>query len=167
MSQYPSRSNPREDVRRHNANCGPTSVAMIARAFGAIRPTRAQVDDTIETVRKRGGMPRDQTEGTSVAQLARAARTYGLDADVLGCRGTAAIQKELARGRLVIAHVVPRYLWPNTDTGHYTVVTAIRGGKVYLDDPANPQGPMTVSVRAFNRAIADRGTYVMVSIGAR
>lgn len=165
ISQYPSRSNPREDQRVQNANCGPTSVAMVARAFGRLKITSKQADNAIEAVRKRGDMGRDQTDGTAIFQLARAARSYGLEAVAKPSPDLAAINAELQAGRLVIAHVVPRYLWPSTDTGHWTVVTAIKHGRVYLNDPANPAGPMSVDAAAFMAAIARRGTYRMLSVG--
>lgn len=72
---------------------------------------------------------------------------------------------EIAKGRLPIVHVRPRYLFPGTDGGHYTGVTAVRDGKVYLNDSASKTGPIVSSEAAFNEAIRGRGTFAMISAG--
>lgn len=167
ISQYPSWSNPREDAPG-NGNCGPTSVTMIAKAFGKIKPTANGADAAIEESRRRIGESRSEYNGTSVAGLARGARSYGLDADVLWNANISKMKKELAKGRLLIAHVIPSYLNPNTrSTGHYTTVYAIRNGKVYLNDPARPAGPVAVSEKAFMEGVRRRGTYAWISVGSK
>ena len=45
ISQYGSKSNPNEDLPgSDNGNCGPTSLTMVAKAFGKISPTAEQAD---------------------------------------------------------------------------------------------------------------------------
>lgn len=168
ISQYQSTFNTREDAPR-NGNCGPTSLTMVAKAFGKLDVTAASANAAIEDTRKRMGAGTSQDseyEGTSYAQLIRGAQSYGLQAreehgklDV--------IKAELAKGRLVIAHVIPSYLNPDTRSrGHYAVVTKVEGGKVHLNDPARSAGPVVVSEAAFLEGQRRRGTYGMVSIGA-
>ncbi len=164
ISQYPSWSNPREDAPG-NGNCGPTSVAMIAKAFGKIRPSARGADAAIEDARRRVGESRSEYNGTSVAGLARGLRSYGLHTEQLWRINISKMKSELAKGRLLIAHVIPSYLNPNTrSSGHYTTVYAIRNGKVYLNDPAHPAGPVVVSEKAFMEGVRRRGTYAAISV---
>lgn len=165
ISQYRSASNTQEDASR-NGNCGPTSLTMVAEAFHKISVTPASANAAIEATRRRMGAGTTQAseyEGTSYEQLLRGAKSYGLDAKVLYGK-IDAIKQELAKGRLVIAHVRPDYLFPGTTSGHYTVVTKIEGGKVYLNDSANAKGRTVISEAAFLKAQAGRGTYGLISI---
>ena len=161
MSQNGGHSNPNEDVRG-NANCGPTCVAMIAKAFGKIDPSPAEVDDAIEKARQMVGESRSEHAGTTPNGLDRALEGYGLDATLRRGMSIEAIQRELAAGRLLIAFVVPTYLGGRS--GHFTVVTKIDGDKVYLNDPAVTKGPIEVSLAQFRRAIGARGN-TLVSAG--
>jgi predicted double-glycine peptidase len=166
ISQYRSASNSNEDAAR-NGNCGPTSLTMIAEAFGKIAVTPGSANKAIEETRRRMGAGTSQSSeynGTSYAQLQQGAKSYGLSSKVV-YGSIAEIQKELKQGRLVIAHVRPDYLFPGTTSGHYAVVTKIAGDKVYMHDPANAKGPMVVSVATFKKAQSGRGTWGLVSVG--
>ena len=163
-SQNPGTSNPNEDHAR-NGNCGPTSVTMVARAFGKVDITAAQADAAIERSRAMIGESQNEARGTSVAGLAKALRGYGLDAKSMGGASAEAVRRELEKGRLVIVHVVPKYLRESATGGHYAVVTKIEGGKAYLNDPATTRGPIVIAVADLDRAIRARGTYMMVSAG--
>ena len=137
---------------------------MVASAFGKIQVNAASADAAIERSRQLIGESQDEARGVSVAGLAKGARAYGLNAQVIERANANVIRAELAKGRLVIAHVVPTYLNPNATTGHYTVVTAIVGDTVYLNDPATTRGPVTCTVAQLEAAIRKRGTYMIVSI---
>jgi predicted double-glycine peptidase len=166
ISQYRSASNSNEDASR-NGNCGPTSLTMIAEAFGKIKVTPGSANKAIEETRRRMGAGTTQSseyDGTSYAQLQQGAKSYGLTSKVV-YGSIAEIQKELKAGKLVIAHVRPDYLFPGTTSGHYAVVTKIDGDKVHMHDPANSKGPMVVSVATFKKAQAGRGTWGLVSVG--
>jgi len=166
ISQYRGAYNSREDAAG-NGNCGPTSVAMLAKAFGKIDPGAAGADAAIEDARRRVGESRSEYKGTSVAGLARGLESYGLDAKTMWSVNIPKLKAELAKGRLLICHVIPSYLNPNTrSTGHYTTVYAIRDGKVYLNDPARTAGPVVVSERAFMEGVRRRGTYAAISVGS-
>ncbi len=165
ISQYQSSFNTKEDTPR-NGNCGPTSLTMVAEAFKKIGVSPQSADQAIEDTRRRMGASRSEYDGTSYAELVKGAKSYGLDAKVLYGK-LDVIQKELEQGRLVIAHVIPSYLNPNTTSkGHYTVVTKIADGKVYLNDPARSAGPVVVSAEAFLKGQKARKAYGLVSIGA-
>jgi hypothetical protein len=167
ISQYQSASNPNERVRQHNANCGPTCVTMAAEAFGRIAPVPARASSNIMQTRYRTGDARSAVEPTTPEGLARAARSYGLKATVVENVTLHKIHQTLAADGLAIVLVRPSYLFPGAHTGHYTVVTAIMNGRVYLNDPAHPTGPISITVGQFERALAQRGAYRMVSVGAR
>lgn len=167
LSQYRSASNTREDAPS-NGNCGPASLTMVAEAFRKISVSAQSANAAVEATRKRMGAGTSQSSeynGTSYEQLVRGAKSYGLDAKVYYGK-LDVIKTELAKGRLVIAHVRPSYLFPGTTSGHYAVVTKIAGGKVYMNDPANPRGQTVLSESTFLRAQKERGAYGLISIGA-
>lgn len=166
ISQYGSKYNTNEDVPGYdNANCGPTSLAMVAKAFGKINPNAAQADAAIEDARRRMGDGSNERNGTSVAGIARGAKSYGMDANVLWNANAGTVQQELAKGRLVIIHGTVIKDDGRTYGGHYIVVTKIENGKAYLNDSAYPSGPRVISTDLLNKSIATRGTRAMISIG--
>lgn len=165
ISQFSSRYNPNEDTPG-NGNCGPASLTMVAKAFGKINPTAGQADAAIEESRRRMGDSRSEHDGTSVEGIARGARSYGLNAKVSWNANASTIAGELGKGRAVIVHGI--YIRPDgslSGSGHYYVVTAIKDGKAYLNDPAYSGGPRVVSVNTLMTSIKKRGTYGMISIG--
>lgn len=164
FSQYESRTNPNEDVAG-NANCGPAALTMIAKAFGKIDPSHADADAAIEESRSRMQASPSETEYTSTSELVEGARTYGLTATSRRMESLEEMRRELGRGKLLIANVVPKYLDESNTGGHFAVVTAIKNGQVHLNDPASKNGPIVVSEAAFKRALDAQGTYAFVSIG--
>jgi len=167
ISQNAGAYNTREDAPG-NGNCGPTSLTMIARAFGKVHVTPESANAAIEETRRRmgaGSRQSDEFKGTSFKQLEKGAASFGLNTHVVW-GGIDKVRAELAQGRLVIAHVCATYLRPGTRTGHYAVVWKVEGDKVYLNDPANRKGPMVITVAQFLAAQKARGTQGLVSIGA-
>ncbi|MNR86275.1 Spore cortex-lytic enzyme precursor [compost metagenome] len=163
ISQFSSRYNTNEDTPG-NGNCGPTSLTMVAKAFGKINPTAGQADAAIEESRRRMGDSRNEHDGTSVEGIARGARSYGLDAKVSWNANSSTIANEIAKGRAVIVHGVYIRQDGSYGGGHYYVVTAIKDGKAYLNDPAYSGGPRVVSVDTLMTSLKKRGTYGMISI---
>lgn len=164
MSQTHGVYNSNEDTWG-NSNCGPTSLAMIAKAFGKISPGPEGVDAAIEDARRRMGQSQNERDYTSTTGLVKGAQSYGLSAAAKHADSLATIQSELNANRLVIASVVPKYLSPlSIGGGHFTVVTAIKDGKVYLNDPWRNNGPMVVDAKVFEDALKSR-TGTIVSIG--
>lgn len=164
ISQFSSRYNTNEDTPG-NGNCGPTSLTMVAKAFGKINPTAGQADAAIEESRRRMGDSRNEHDGTSVEGIARGARSYGLDAKVSWNANSNTIANEIANGRAVIVHGVYIRRDGSYGGGHYYVVTAIKDGKAYLNDPAYSDGPRVVSVDTLMTSIKKRGTFGMISVG--
>jgi hypothetical protein len=166
ISQYGSRFNTNEDVPGYdNGNCGPTSLTMVAKAFGKINPNAAQADAAIEESRRRMGDGMNERSGTSIAGIARGAKSYGLSANVSFNANTRTIAAELAKGRLVIVHGTVIKDDGRTYGGHYYVVTKIEGGKAYLNDPAYPSGPRVIPASILDKSINTRGTHGMIIIG--
>jgi LysM repeat protein len=166
ISQYGSKWNTNEDVPGYdNGNCGPTSLTMVAKAFGKISPNAAQADAAIEESRRRMGDGMNERSGTSVAGIARGAKSYGLSANTLWNANSGTIAQELAKGRLVIVHGTVIKDDGRVYGGHYYVVTKIEGGKAYLSDPAYPSGPRVISASLLDKSIATRGTRAMISVG--
>lgn len=164
ISQYSGTFNPNEDTPL-NWNCGPTSITMIAKAFGRLSTSAKDADAAIEESRRRMQADPSEMKGTHTYQLVYGAWSYGLKAKRVRTESIDAIKRELAKNHLVIAQVIPTYLNPVAVNGHYTVVTAIENGKVYLNDPAEVKGPIAVSEQAFMEALRKRGTFDSVSIG--
>lgn len=168
VSQYRSTSNANEDATRANGNCGPASLTIVAEAFGKRSVSAGNANAAIEDTRRRMGAGTSNSSeysGTSYAQLVQGAKSYGLDSEVL-YGGLDKLKAELAKGRLVIAHLRPSYLFPNSTSGHYTVVTKVANGRVYMHDPANASGPMSISEAQFKKSQAQRGAYGLISLGA-
>lgn len=74
-------------------------------------------------------------------------------ATVAGNDRTAAVQSQLAQGRMVLALVKPGFYTPSGSQGHYVVVTKIEGGKAYLNDPMKKGGPIVFDAADFGRAL--------------
>lgn len=167
ISQVKGAYNPNEDVKG-NGNCGPASLTMIAKAFGKLQVMAEGANKAIEETRKRmgaGTTDASEKDGTSYAQLLKGAASYGLDANQITGK-LDAVKEELAKGRLVIAHVKRTYMTANPKAGHYTVVTKVEGDKVYMNDPATSKGPIVISAAEFLKAQQARGTFGLISIGA-
>lgn len=169
ISQYRSaKYNSREDVPGiDNANCGPTSLTMVATAFGKINPSAREADAAIEKSRRLMGDGLNQRNGTSAEGIARGARAYGLDAKIVNNIGLNDIKRELAKGRLPIIN--GNYIRANLSLGggHFYVVTKIVGDKAYLNDPAIPGGPRVVSTSLLMKSVRSHWSHRLVSIGPK
>lgn len=99
--------------------CGPASLKAVLAYYG-VNKTEA------ELARLAGANPED---GTKPLGIARAARALGFQAEVQDNISLGDVKKWLSEGVPVIVD------WWSTDEGHYSVVTAIRDGSVYMKDP--------------------------------
>ncbi|MFP5501005.1 MAG: C39 family peptidase, partial [Candidatus Sericytochromatia bacterium] len=168
ISQYGTKFNPNEDVPGwDNANCGPTSLTMVARAFGKIDISAEGADAAIEKSRKLMGDSQSETSGTSGEGIARGAEAYGLDAKIVNNIDLKGIEAELAKGRLPVVN--GNVIRPDGSYGggHFYVVTKIEGGKAYLNDPYSKTGPTVVSTDRLMHSINSHWSHRIISIGEK
>jgi ABC-type bacteriocin/lantibiotic exporter with double-glycine peptidase domain len=160
VSQYPGATNTHEKTR-NNGNCGPVCTLMALKAFGLVAPSPAEVNATVAEIRRRGGATREERVGhgsaTATHHLARAARSYGLEAVEGDGQTLKDIEAALAQGKLVIALVKPGAYTRSSSSGHYVLVTAIRDGKVVVNDPARQTSCREIDAKLFARAMAMKG----------
>lgn len=160
ISQYPGATNTRERTQR-NGNCGPTSVLMALKAFGYVNPSPSEVDAANDQIRARGGATREERvgrgSGTSVDQLAQAARSYGANAQARTGQSLADVERDLAAGKRVVVLVSPRAYSSSRSRGHYVLVTGVRNGQVIVNDPAQQSGGRVINARHFERAMRTKG----------
>lgn len=164
ISQYAGAYNTQEDVAG-NGNCGPTSLTMVATAFGKINPSPSQADAAIEKSRRMMGDGLNEIRGTSAEGIVRGAKGYGLDAHIVNSIGLKDIEKVLAQGRLPIIN--GNYIRSDGSIGggHFYVVTKIEKGKAYLNDPAISSGPRVVSTDLLMRSVNSHWSKRLISVG--
>ncbi|MBI1857654.1 MAG: C39 family peptidase [Candidatus Melainabacteria bacterium] len=164
VSQKPSSStNTNEDSGSDNANCGPTTLLMIARMFGKEGGGATEADDQIEQMRGLMGATSDEGSDTNVDQLAEGAQKMGLDAEV-DQGGVEEIEEALNQGKKVIVNVNPKE-YGGEDVAHFAVVTSIDGDTVTLFDPLE-QKPITINKSELQSAMSEQENY-MVKIGKK
>lgn len=138
-----------------NADCGPTALAMVLKAFG-----KGEADSMPALVRNlRLAMTgRDDSQTwTYPAQFPRAAAKYGLESRLVRGGAAAVLAAVSQPGRLAIVNVNPTPAYANllahpVDGGHYAVVTHAEGGRVSLNDPL-ADGPITISKEQLELAL--------------
>ncbi|MBM3267909.1 MAG: peptidoglycan-binding protein [Candidatus Sericytochromatia bacterium] len=144
---YDPRFNPY--APRSTANCGPTSLAMVLRAFGRA-PAAANVQDLVEKVRIQMTGRNDPGELTNENQVARAASAYGLKSESVS--SVDEIERQLRQGKLVILAGDPgayNYTFGSDQYfpfsgGHFIVVSAIEGNRVIINDPLSHVGAIVI-----------------------
>lgn len=147
-----------ETVSLYNANCGPTSLAMALEAFGKAPVSEAEKrEELILAVREAMTGARDSASWTYPAQFPKAARQFGLDAQIVQ-GGAAGVLAQLAiPGRMVIINVNPSPAYAakltyTLDGGHFALVTGFDGDKVFLNDPL-ADGPMAITRAQLDQAL--------------
>jgi hypothetical protein len=149
VSQKQNAANPNEDVTgSDNSNCGPTSLLMVAEAFGKVKVTPAQADAAIEKVRAEMGANPDETQYTDFDQILHGSKVIGLDGKAIYDASESQVRDELGKGHKLIAHVDPNFA--GGDAQHFVVVTKVEGDKVFINDPLDQQ-PKTMSMAEFQQ----------------
>lgn len=169
-----------------SGNCGPTSLTMIAKAFGKVHGGPGRMDAAIEhTRRDLMGAGTNEDYGTGIGQLKHGAKGYGLKTKLQTGHGESVkrrlddtidhIKANLGKGHPVIVHGVMIRSEHDTrsskygDGGHYFVVTAIEKNKAgkwvaHLNDPNWPDGPRTVPLTRLRESIRRRGTFATLAV---
>ena len=124
-----------------NANCGPTSLAMVLAAYGSFVPTQ-QLRDLANHIQGTSGY----RDGTSLSTLQTIARTAGLQASGLYASGggyarwtTDDVRSAVSKGWPVITLVRYRSLrwnsWSSSQSLHYIVVVGFSRSGFFVHDP--------------------------------
>ena len=106
-------------VDQSTGMCGPASLKAVLAYYG--------VEQTEDELRKLSGATEE--DGVDATGLARAAKALGFRARVQHGARLADIKAWLQKGVPVIVD------WFSTEEGHYSVVTAIRDGDIFMIDP--------------------------------
>jgi hypothetical protein len=155
---YHKRYNPAQK-QTNNANCGPTSLAMALRAFGA--EPRGFEDagksyELIKTVRQAMTGRADEGTWTYPVQVRDGARKFGLKSQIVF--GLDAIKDAMAQpGRLMVININPSPAYANQlaipyNGGHFALLTRIAGDKAYVNDPLGA-GPIVISLKQLETAL--------------
>ena len=145
---YDSRFNPYAPYS--TANCGPTSLAMVLRAFGKT-PSYTNLENLIDQVRYQMTGRNDNNELTNENQVMRAASYYGLSSQLVN--NVSDVERQLKQGKLVVLAGNPAsYNYPFSSNqyfgfsgGHFIVVSDIQGDRVVVNDPLSRVGAIVIS----------------------
>ncbi|MDB5101632.1 MAG: hypothetical protein JWM80_6053 [Cyanobacteria bacterium RYN_339] len=129
-----------EDQGYYNgsANCGPTSMAMIARAFG----WGGDLSDA-KLINSLGAAGGTTAEGTSVNGIVAMARAIGKSGEIKQGADAAWIRDQLEGGHLVVANGDYYAMAPHDNGrnigqgGHYVAVIGLEGDRFIVNDPAD------------------------------
>jgi len=120
------------------SNCGPASMAMVARAIGY----RGDLSDA-KLINHLGGIGRTTENGTGVNGISTMAQALGLQPQTRGPGANVDwIAEELRAGKMVIANgdyfAMAPHEDPNRSSGHYVLVYGIdESGRFLVHDPAD------------------------------
>lgn len=138
--------------------CGIASLAMIVDYYGP----KVSVDTLLTEGIKKGAY--DKNAGWTYAGLVSVSKKYGLSGTWYSTSGSgksAALSKletAVAKGPIIAS--VHYKLEPTNPIPHLIVVTAMKDGFVYYNDPANRTGGGKISIDAFYKAW--KGRYIVI-----
>ena len=118
------------------ANCGPTSMAMIARAFGySAGMSDAQLINALGRAGGTGG------DGTNVNGIIAMAREMGKEGQMRSGGGVDFMIEALRNGKLCVAngdyYAMPPHQNDAKTSGHYVAVVGYENGNFIVRDPAD------------------------------
>ncbi len=144
------------------ANCGPSSMTMIAHHLGL--RTGRDAATVLELARVGGTTSED---GTSLDGMKKIARHLGLDCDVAQGADLQRVRRTLAEGGYVIAngdyYAMPPHEDPAQYEGHYVLVYGVDArGRFLVHDPYDP-AVETVTAPRLGRFLTahEEGGYVL------
>lgn len=164
---YDARFNPYAPYS--TANCGPTSLAMVLKAFGKA-PPYTNLENLIDQVRYQMTGRNDNGELTNENQVMRAASYYGLSSQLVS--SVDEIERQLKQGKLVILAGNPAaYNYPFSSDqyfpfsgGHFVVVADIQGDRVVVNDPLSRMGAIVISRKHLEEYMAYKNWYSGVAL---
>lgn len=140
------------------SNCGPTSVAMIVRAYGG-----GQGLTDAQLIMDLGHLGGTTADGTGVAAIATMAEAKGLTAETRYGADSDWISRQLDQGKMVVANGDYYAMAPHVNgaktSGHYLTVTGKDAdGNFLVNDPGDyPNGaPKVVTPAALQTFLASR-----------
>ncbi len=155
VTQFRSEWNSNESAG-NNGNCGPTCVVMAAMAFARVACSPATASREVRTVRLLGTGRMNPGEATSVDQLAKGARHYGLVAVADPGSSMETLTNRVQAGAMAICCVAPHLIDASYhSSGHYVLVRAIDAAGVHISDPGRSLvygGIRTVPLSQFGKA---------------
>jgi len=159
---YDPRFNPY--APRVTANCGPTSLAMILKAFGKA-PSYSNVENLIDQVRYRMTGRNDNNEYTNENQLISAGSAYGLSSTRVN--NVDQIESQLKQGKLVVLAGNPaayNYAFSSDQyfpfSGpHFIVVSQVDGDRVVINDPLSHVGAIVINRKHLQEFMSYKGWY--------
>lgn len=133
--------------------CGPTSLAMAMDFYGVTKPT-VKVSKETKTLSASGGW-----QGTYIGNILTAAKSNGFKGSYMKENLSIDSLKNItAAGKPVIVNVNTQGYWGK---GHYMVVTGVKDGKVFVNDPWQG-GERSYSFSAFKAQWATRNERAIV-----
>lgn len=154
-------------------NCGPTSLAMVLKAYNLLPPLLTSFADPQAVIRKtRRAMmgTEDDFQLSSLEDLERGASACGLFSErTYGLEG---VREALDQGRLVILAGNPiaynqRFAageYSGFDGGHFVLVTRLTSTQALLNDPLSRTGNISVTLSDLQRYMAYKSWNVGMSV---
>ena len=166
ISQDKDKTN--QNAPKNNGDCGPTCLVMVATCFGKIPPGYSTSPDSVERlighVRELMTHKENHKAGTNDNQIIRGARSLGMQASEVKPLTVESIDRELAKGNLVITAGFPcapgafgpHHGYKKGNGGHYILVCKkTPDGRYLIDDPAG----------SYSGKPKERGTYKIARKG--
>ncbi len=142
-----------ENGKIGNSLCGPTSLAMAMDFYGVNKPT-VKVSKETKTLSANGAW-----QGTYIGNILTAAKNNGFNGSYMKENLSIDSLKNItASGKPVIVNVNTQGYWSK---GHYMVVTGVKDGKVFVNDPWQG-GERTYSFASFKAQWATRNERAIV-----
>ena len=165
VSQLSGATNVNEDGGKYNSNCGFVCLEMIRRLRGG-EGNAMTANGDIENDRRVSGVVMDESKGALPEELAMGAQNLGMNAKAtVGTLKSAA--DAIGQDKNIILAVDPsKYKAGLSPSGHAVVLLSVdpSSGTATIADPAEQNGPITVSLKDLGAAMDAAGNR-MVEIG--
>ena len=166
---HDSRFNP--DAPNTTADCGPTSLAMVLKAFGKA-PAEPDAEALVDQVRYTMTGAVNHNALTTPDEILSAGQQYGLSGTKVS--SVDQVESAVSRGQLVVLAGNPvayntgfssQQYYPFSG-GHFIVVTGVSGDRVTIDDPLSHVGAISISTAQLQQYMAYQGWNEGIAFGA-